>query len=64
MSPAQYLDLPTGELTYSTADLKETAQRFGEYGIRFLAPDEIGDQLPLYPKSLASCNSLISVDIT
>lgn len=49
-SPAQYLDLPTGERTYSTTDLNETAQRFAEYGIRFLAPDEIADQLALYPK--------------
>jgi CheY-like chemotaxis protein len=49
-SPAQYLDLPTGELTYSTTDLNETAQRFAEYGIRFLAPDEIADQLALYPR--------------
>ena len=52
MLPAQYPDLPTGELTYSTADLKDTAQRLGEHGIRFLAPDEIADQLPLYPKPL------------
>ena len=51
-SPAQNLGLPAGALTYSTADLKDTAQRLSEYGVRLLAPDEIADQLPLYPKSL------------
>ena len=50
LSPAQYLDLPIGQLTYSTADLKDTAQRLGEYGICFLAPDEVAGQLPFYPR--------------
>ena len=49
-SPVRNLDLPSGELTYSTIDLKDTAKRFSEYGIRFLARDEIADELPLYPK--------------
>jgi len=53
-SPAQNLELPTGALTYSTADLKHTAQRFSEYGVHLLTPDEITDQLPMYPKSLPS----------
>ena len=30
-SPAQRLDLPAGALTYSTGDLKQTAQRLSEY---------------------------------
>jgi quercetin dioxygenase-like cupin family protein len=51
-SPALRLDLPTGALTYSTADLKQTAQRLGEHGVRLLAPDEVAVQLPLYPQSL------------
>jgi mannose-6-phosphate isomerase-like protein (cupin superfamily) len=51
-SPAQNLELPTGALTYSTADLKHATQRLSEYGVRLLAPDEVADQLPLYPKSL------------
>ena len=64
-SPAQSLELPTAPLTYSTdagsfhgikqlkaEDLKQTAQRLGEYGARFLTPDEVADQLPLYPKPL------------
>ena len=50
--PAESLELPTGALNYSTADLKETAQRLGEYGIRFLTPEEIANQLPLYSKTL------------
>jgi mannose-6-phosphate isomerase-like protein (cupin superfamily) len=53
-SPAQNLELPTGALTYSTADLKHTAQRLSEHGVYFLTPDEIADQLPLYPKLLPS----------
>jgi len=52
-SPAQNLDLPTGASTYSTTDMKEAAQRFSEHGVRFLTPDEVADQLPLYPKPLA-----------
>jgi mannose-6-phosphate isomerase-like protein (cupin superfamily) len=51
-SPAQSLDLPTGTVTYSTGDLNQTAQRLREYGVRVLAPDEVADQMPLYPKSL------------
>lgn len=51
---AQRLELPTGAVTYSTGDLKQTTQRLSEYGARFLTPDEIADQLPLYPKPLPS----------
>ena len=51
-SAAQNLDLPTGAPTYSTTDLKDAAQRFGEHGVLFLTPDEVADQLPLYPKPL------------
>jgi len=51
-TPAQRLELPTGAVTYSTSDLEQTAQRFREHGVRFLAPDEVADQLPLYPKPL------------
>ena len=51
-SPAKNLELPTGDLTYSKSDAKQIAQRFSEYGIRFLTQDEIADELPLYPKPL------------
>jgi mannose-6-phosphate isomerase-like protein (cupin superfamily) len=51
-SPAQQLELPTGALTYAKADFEQTAQRLIGYGARFLAPDEVADQLPLYPQPL------------
>ena len=52
-TPAQSLELPTGAVTYSTGDLKQTARRLNDYGARFLARDEVAEQLPLYPKPLA-----------
>jgi mannose-6-phosphate isomerase-like protein (cupin superfamily) len=61
-TPAQRLELPTGAVTYSTGDLRHTAQRLSEYGARFLAPDEIADQLPLYPKSLPSNAAKFAAD--
>jgi len=51
-SPAQNLEPPTEAVTYSMADLEQTARRFGEYGVQILAPDEVAEQLPLYPKPL------------
>jgi hypothetical protein len=51
-TPAQRLELPTGAVAYSTGDLKQTAQRLSEYGARFLTPEEVADQLPLYPQPL------------
>ena len=53
-TPAERLELPTGAVTYSTGDLRQTAQRLSEYGARFLTPDEIADQMPLYPRPLPS----------
>ena len=50
--PAQRLELPTGAATYPEADPKEIAQLLGEYGVRILAPNEVADQMPLYPKPL------------
>ena len=52
-SPAQNLEPPTEALTYSQSDLEQTAERFMAYGVHFLTPDEVVDQLPLYPKSLS-----------
>jgi len=49
-APARSLDLPTGVATCSTADAERIAQRFGQFGVRFLSPDAVADQLPLYPK--------------
>lgn len=51
-SPAQNLEPPTEAVTYSMSDLEQTARRFGDYGVRLLAPDEVEKQLPLYPKPL------------
>ena len=51
-SPAQNLNPPKDVLTYSAADLEQTAQRFSTSGVRMLAPDEVAQQLPLYPKSV------------
>ena len=50
--PAQRLELPIGAATYSDADPEEIVRRFTKYGVRFLAPNEVADQLPLYPKPL------------
>src|SRR5262250_3095210 len=51
-TPAQNLDLPSEAITYSMVALEQTARRFSAYGARFLTPDEIADQLPLYPNPL------------
>ena len=63
-TPAQRLELPTGAVTYSTGDLKQTAQRLSEYGARFLTPDEIGEQLPLYLKRLPPSSNKLMADKT
>jgi quercetin dioxygenase-like cupin family protein len=49
-SPARNLEPPTEALTYSKYDLEQTARRFGEYGVQILAPDEVAERLPSYPK--------------
>ena len=50
--PAQNLEPPTEALTYSQSDLEQTARRFGEYGVQILSPEEVAEQLPLYPTPL------------
>ena len=62
--PAQRLELPTGAVTYSTGDLKETAQRLREYGARFLTSAEVADELPLYPKALPANAAKFMTDTT
>jgi len=66
-SPAQSLELPAAPVTNSAdagkalhgikqlkaEDLKQTVQLLAEYGAHFLTPDEVADQLPLYPRTLA-----------
>src|SRR5262245_51339471 len=61
-TPAQRLELPTGAVTYSTGDLRQTAKRLSEYGARFLTPDEIADQMPLYPRPLPSNTGKFTAD--
>jgi len=51
-SPAKSLEPPTEALTYSQSDLEQTTRRFGEYGVQILSPEEVAEQLPLYPKPL------------
>ena len=51
-SPAKNLEPPTEALTYSMSDLEHTAQRFAEFGVQILAPDDVAERLPLYPKPL------------
>src|SRR5262249_53451516 len=50
-APAQNLELPSGALTYSSADFNQTVQRFSEHGVQILAPDNVAEKLPLYPKT-------------
>ena len=50
--PAQNLNPPKQAVTYTAADLEQTAQRFSTSGVRMLTPDEVAHQLPLYPKSV------------
>jgi len=61
-TPAQRLELPIGAVTYSTGDLRQTAKRLSEYGARFLTPDEIADQMPLYPRPLPSNTGKFTAD--
>jgi hypothetical protein len=51
-APAEKLEAPSGALTYLQADLKQTVQRFTEYRVRILNPEEVAEQMPLFPKPL------------
>lgn len=51
-APAQTLEPPAEALTYSQSDLEQTTRRFGEHGVQILSPEEVAEQLPLYPKPL------------
>jgi mannose-6-phosphate isomerase-like protein (cupin superfamily) len=62
-SPAENLDLPTKALTYSQSDLEQTARRFGEYGVKILSPEEVVEQLPLYPKPLPRSEKTDLIDL-
>jgi hypothetical protein len=34
--------------TYSTSDMEPIARGFADYGVRFLSPDQIAEQMPSY----------------
>lgn len=51
-APAQNLEPPTEAITYSQSDLEQTARRFAEHGVQILSPEEVAQQLPLYPEPL------------
>jgi hypothetical protein len=51
-TPALKLEVPYGALPHSQADLNQTVQRFTEYGVRILSPEEAAHQLPQYPSWL------------
>jgi quercetin dioxygenase-like cupin family protein len=51
-SPAHSLESPPEESNYATTNLEQAVQRLAEYGVRFLSPDEIAAQLPMFPQLL------------
>jgi quercetin dioxygenase-like cupin family protein len=53
-TPAENLEPPTQALTYSDADVQQAIERFSDYGVRFLAPEEVAEQMPLFPESLSA----------
>ena len=55
-SPAEKLELPTEAATYSTSNLEPVARAFEEYGVRFLSPDEVAEQMPSYFAALRGLN--------
>ena len=51
--PAEKLEIPSGSVTYATADLEETMKIFLKHGVRFLSPGEIADEMPAFPSRSA-----------
>jgi hypothetical protein len=60
-SRAENLELPPEAATYSTSDLEPIVRAFEEYGARFLSPDEVAEQMPLYFVAINEANSLASI---
>ena len=46
--PADEPDLPSEARTYSTSDMDPIARGFADYGVWFLSPDQIAEQMPSY----------------
>ena len=51
--PAEKLEIPSDSVTYATADLEETMKKFLKYGVRFLSPEEIANEMPVFPSRSA-----------
>ena len=47
-APAEKLEIPSDSVTYATADLEETMKKFLKYGVRFLSPEEIANEMPVF----------------
>ena len=48
-SPAEKLELPVeGEATYSPSNREQAIPLLEKYAVRFLSPDEVAEQMPLY----------------
>jgi hypothetical protein len=52
-APAERMEVPNGAdtVTYANTDLTGTIKMFTQYGVRFLAPDEIRREMPEYQLS-------------
>ncbi|HTC13812.1 MAG TPA: cupin domain-containing protein [Chthoniobacterales bacterium] len=60
-SRAEKLELPSEAVTYSTSDLEPIIRAFEEYGARFLSPDEVAEQMPLYFAAINETNTMASI---
>ena len=53
-APAEKLELPPDDaLTYSNANLEQTARIFENYGVRLLTLKEIAREMPAFPMAPA-----------
>jgi hypothetical protein len=43
------LDFPKKGIPYSAADIQHAVEEGRKYGVRFLSPEEVREQLPSYP---------------
>ena len=48
-APAEKMEMPSDSLTYATANLEETMKIFMKHGLSFLSPEEIAQQMPMFP---------------
>ena len=62
-SRAEKLELPSEAVTYSTSDLEPIIRAFEEYGARFLSPDQVAEQMPLYFAAINEANTMASFSL-